>query len=131
MSDELDALVTALYAAFDNRDGRVPDGDALRALFTDDATITRVADGEPDTWDAEGFVSPRIALLTGGALVDFHEWETESRTLVLEHIASRWSTYEKEGLLDGADYRGAGDKLLHFRRVAGEWRIASLLWEDR
>lgn len=131
MNDELDALVDAFYAAFDNRDRRVPDGEALRALFTEDATVTRVAGEQSDTWDADGFVSPRVALLSGGTLVDFHEWETDSRTVVHDHIASRWSTYEKEGVLNGAGYRGGGHKLLHFRRVGGRWRIASLLWEDR
>ena len=127
---EIDAI-DAFYAAFDNRGGRAPADDALRALFAPEATITRVADGAADTWDTDGFVAPRVELLTEGRLVEFHEWESESRTHVSGHIASRWSTYEKEGLLDGADYRGRGQKLLQLRRAGGRWLISSLLWEDR
>ena len=131
MSAEIDALVEAFYAAFDNRGGRAPAGDALRALFAPEATITRVDGGAAETWDADGFVTPRVELLTDGRLLEFHEWETESRTHVAGHIASRWSVYEKEGLLGGADYRGGGQKLIQLRRDAGRWLISSLLWEDR
>ena len=130
MTAEIDAVIAAFYAAFDNRGGRVPVAEDLRGLFTEAATVTRAAGDEIDTWDPDGFVEPRIALLTGGTLVDFHEWETGSRTLVLDHIASRWSTYEKEGKLDGAEYRGGGHKLIQLHRVGGRWLISSLLWED-
>ena len=90
-------MTATFYAAFDNRAPRIPTGEELLALFAEQATITRVAPGDAACWDPAAFVAPRIAMLTDGTLTEFHEWETESRTAVFEDIASRWSTYEKEG----------------------------------
>ena len=127
---EIEALIAAFYAAFDNRGGRKPAAEPLRALFAEAATVTRVTDDEAQTWTADEFIAPRIALLNGGGLADFHEWEVESRTRVETNIASRRSLYEKQGMLDGADYRGAGRKFIQLHRAAGAWRISSVLWED-
>jgi hypothetical protein len=49
---------------------------------------------------------------------------------VFQNIASRRSTYAKEGTLNGDDYRGGGTKFLHLCRRGGRWLISSLLWED-
>jgi hypothetical protein len=127
---EIEALVAAFYAAFDNRGGREPAAGPLRALFAEAAIVTRVTDGEAQTWTADEFIAPRIALLNGGGLVEFREWEVEGRTRVERNIASRWSLYEKQGTLDGAHYRGAGRKFIQLHRSAGAWRISSVLWED-
>ena len=127
MSEKIDAVVAAFYAAFDNRDSRVPVASELLALFGEEATVTRVAGDEVETWSAEQFVAPRIAILTDGTLTDFHEWETEGRTVVAGSIAARWSTYEKES----SSSRGGGTKLIHLRRQGDGWVISSLLWEDR
>jgi hypothetical protein len=124
-------LAFAFYAAFDNRGSLSPAGDELRALFSAAATITRVTDDEIASWSPEAFIAPRIAMLTDGTLTEFHEWETESQTAVIGNIASRWSTYEKEGKLNGADYRGGGHKFIQLARTSGGWLISSILWEDR
>ena len=118
----IDDVVAAFYAAFDNREGRIPDGARLVALFAPEAKVTRVSAEGADTWTPEEFVAPRIALLTDGTLTDFHEWETGSRTDVFGDIATRWSTYEKPG--------GEGTKLFQLRRDGERWLIASLLWQD-
>ncbi|HEY0435960.1 MAG TPA: hypothetical protein VGC92_04930 [Phenylobacterium sp.] len=127
---DLEALVADFYAAFDNRDGRSPAVDALRAMFDAAATITRVTPDQVDTWSPGAFIAPRQAMLTDGTLEAFHEWETQANTVVLRNIASRWSTYEKEGLLNGEDYRGGGHKFIQFVRRDGRWLISSILWED-
>jgi hypothetical protein len=127
---EIESLVGAFYAAFDNRGGRAPAGEALRAMFAEAATITRVAPDLADIWAPDAFIAPRVAMLTDGTLTDFHEWETEARTVVLDNIASRWSRYEKSGTLNGADYRGGGQKFIQFQRADGRWLISSILWED-
>jgi hypothetical protein len=127
---EIEALTAAFYAAFDNRGDRTPTADALLAVFSDEATITRVANDGVESWEPEAFVSPRIAMLTDGTLAEFHEWETTSRTVVSENIASRWSTYEKEWQVDGAVQRGGGQKFIQLHRRRGRWLISSILWED-
>jgi hypothetical protein len=127
---DLDARVPALFAAFDNRGGRIPPAAALRAMFADTATITRVAPDQVDVWTPDAFIAPRQAMLTDGTLQEFHEWETSARTVILQNIASRWSTYEKHGVLNGADYAGGGRKLIQVFRQGGRWRISAILWED-
>lgn len=127
---EIEALVAAYYAAFDNRGSRTPALAELRAMFADHATITRVTNDRADSWTPEAFIAPRATMLTDGTLTGFHEWETTARTVVLENIASRWSTYEKSGQLDGNDYRGRGHKFIQFYRLERRWFITSILWED-
>ena len=130
LDPEIEALIAAFYAAFDNRGARRPAVEDLRALFAEAATIARVTSQGVDTWTPDAFIAPRQRILTDGALTDFHEWETQARTVVLANIASRWSAYEKQGRLDGADYRGAGHKFIQLHRTDGRWRISSILWED-
>ena len=102
----------------------------LRQLFLPDARVTRVAAGEVDSWTVEEFMAPRVALLTDGSLVDFHEWEIEGATTVYGHIAERRSRYRKSGQLDGEPYLGEGRKLLLLCRREARWQIVSVLWED-
>lgn len=127
---EIEALIAAFYAAFDNREGRRPAVEALREMFSPGATITRVNGEAVDRWTPEAFIAPRQAMLTDGTLTDFREWETAARTEVLANIASRWSTYSKAGVLEGADYHGGGHKFIQLHREAGHWRISAILWED-
>ena len=128
---EIDAVVARFYAAFDNRGGRPVEVVALSALFAPGAAITRVTSQGVDTWDVEGFIAPRAALLgEGEALSEFHEREVAADTTVFENIAGRRSAYRKDGRLDGAPYAGAGRKLIQLCRIGGAWRIASVLWED-
>lgn len=127
---EIEALIAAFYAAFDNRAGRAPNGEALRAIFADTAIVTRVDRLQVETWSPDAFVAPRVAMLTDGTLTDFHEWEVAAQTIVRANTASRSSSYEKRGLLNGADYRGRGHKFIQLMRLDRRWRISSVLWED-
>lgn len=127
---DIDALIAAFYAAFDNRAGRRPTLEQVTTLFVAQASITVWRDGATDTWSPDAFAAPRIALLTGGGLVDFHEWETRSSTQVVDGIAARSSRYAKRGVLDGAEYAGQGTKFFHLARTAAGWRIAALAWVD-
>ena len=128
----VDQFVSSFYGAFDNRYGQCPNPDRVASFFMPNAKITRIdcRTGELDFMDVPRFIAPRIVLLTEGALVDFHEWETAAETRVSGHLASRWSDYEKQGLLNGQPYTGQGRK--HFQLVIynQKWRIISLAWED-
>ena len=127
---EIEALMAAFYTAFDNRGSRRPAAEDLKGMLAEAATITRVAPDKVETWTPEAFISPRVEMLTDGTLTDFHEWETEAQTVVLENIACRRSTYGKAGKLNGADYQGGGHKFIQFHRTEGRWLISSILWED-
>ena len=123
---EIDEVVAAFFAAFDNRE-RTPTLDEVVSVFTDDASLTAVGPDGAKTCSPHEFAEPRVRMLTDGTLTDFHEWETESDTAVTGDIASRRSRYAKEG---AAGYGGGGTKYIHLRRDDGRWRISSVLWQD-
>ena len=129
-SPEIASLITAFYAAFDNRGGRAPAVAELRALLAPLATITRVNAEGADTWDPDAFIAPREAMLTDGTLTEFHEWEVAGRTEGFGHIAGHSSVYRKEGRLNGAPYEGSGRKFISLFNTGGRWLISSILWED-
>lgn len=126
----IDSLIARFFSAFDNRDGKTPAQADLVECFTDKATIARRTPSGVEIYTLDEFVVPRIALLTHGALLDFHETEISATTEQFGGIATRTSWYTKSGLLDGKDYAGSGTKC--FQLVEGDsgWRIASLAWVD-
>lgn len=127
---EIDSVIAAFYAAFDNRGSRIAATARLRALFGAEARITRLSPDGVVSWDVDEFIAPRAAMLTDGTLVEFHEWETEGRTTIAGNIASRQSRYEKSGRLNGAPYAGGGHKFIQLFRAHDRWKISAVLWED-
>ncbi len=102
----------------------------LRQMFLPEARVSRLANGQLDSWSVEEFIAPREGILTDGTLVEFHEWEIEGATSIHGDIAEHRSQYRKSGRLSGDSYVGAGRKLMLLCRLAGHWRIVSVLWED-
>jgi hypothetical protein len=129
-STAIDALAARMYAAFDNRDGRVPDLDGLREVFLPGCTICRAIPGQEQVQSLDEFIQQRRPLLIEGRLVDFAEWETDSRTSIFGNVASRESLYEKSGVLDGIAFHTRGAKQMQFVRLDGRWWIGALAWDD-
>lgn len=127
----IDALVHAFFAAFDNRDGRVPTSAEIAALFIADAVILQRVQGEMKRMSVAEFSEPRIKLLTSGTLREFHEWETSNTTSEHGKFAVRISAYSKSGTLESKPYGGRGTKLFQLAQMDGGWRIVSLCWFDQ
>ncbi|WP_434631822.1 hypothetical protein [Chromobacterium sp. CV08] len=127
---EIDRLIAAFFALFDNRGGVRPDLDRIFAMFTADGRITRVEGAEARQWSLEAFIAPRRDLLCGGGLDDFCEQESGEQTWIEGRLASRISRYRKAGRLHGQPYAGGGTKLFQLVRGADGWRIAAMCWED-
>jgi hypothetical protein len=127
---EIESVVRTFFAAFVSGpecDARL---DALPGLFLADAVITRTCGLPPAVYDVDGFIAPRRALLTSGALQDFREWEESGRTEVFGDIAQRICTYAKAGVQDGAPFTARGVKMLQFVRTPAGWRISAAAWDD-
>ena len=127
---QIDDLVARFFAIFDNRDGAVPRLDALMACFADKAVIARHSGSGAELYTVEEFARPRMALLTQGRLLHFHEWETRATTQRFDGIATRTSRYAKSGMLDGNPYAGMGTKCFQLVELDSGWRMASLAWVD-
>lgn len=126
----IDALAARMYAAFCNRDGRVPDLESLREVFLPGCTICKAIPGQEQVQSLDEFIGQRRPLLTEGRLVEFAEWEMDSRTWIAGNVAGRASLYQKSGVLDGTPFRTRGVKQLQFVRLDARWRIAALAWDD-
>lgn len=127
---EIERLIAAFYAAFDNRGSRPPAIAELRAMFTAQATITRLTPDRIETWTTDAFIAPRAAMLSNGTLTEFHEWEVDGQTTAFDSIASHCSHYRKAGMLNGAPYGGEGRKFIQLCRIDDRWLISSILWQD-
>src|ERR1700760_2345820 len=112
--DAIAELVRTFFAAFTSGPSTSARLDALRALFVPNAVIVRAGGGEPAIYDVEAFIAPREALLTGGSLIDFSEWEVSGRTDVFGDIAAHFCTYAKTGVQNGARFSTRGMKTLQF-----------------
>jgi hypothetical protein len=126
---EIAALVSTFFAAFTAGPGLAERMDGLRSLFVPGAVIVKTC-GELTVYGVDEFIAPRLALLTGGSLTDFSEWETEGHSEVWGDIAQHWCSYAKKGLQDGVPFTGSGMKTLQFVRTSDGWRIASAAWDD-
>jgi hypothetical protein len=127
---EIDGLVATFYAAFTSGadvDARL---DALPGIFLQQAVIVRTGGAGTTVYDVDGFIAPRRALLTGGALREFREWEVSGHTDVAGDVAQRFSSYAKSGVQDGVPFSARGTKTLQFVRTDHGWRISAVAWYD-
>lgn len=123
-------IVSAFFAAFGSGPDTAERLLALRALFLPEAVIVRTCGLVPAVYDVDGFIAPRQELLTGGTLVDFHEWEEQGRTDVFGDVAQHCCSYAKEGIQDGTAFSGRGVKTIQLVRTSDGWRISAAAWDD-
>ena len=123
-------IVRAFFAAFTSGPDSAARLDALRQAFLPEAVIVRACGGEPAVYGVDSFIAPRQALLSGGALVDFREWELSGRTELFGDIAQHLCSYAKSGVQDGTPFSARGMKTLQFVRTSAGWRISAAAWDD-
>lgn len=126
----IDNLITSFYSIFDNRADKIPDFKALEDMFIAGAIITKRQSSDLDQTSVSDFISPRKEILTNGTLVQFCEWELTQHTIISNGIATRISTYAKQGYLNGQNYSGQGHKHIQLLSTSAGWKIASIIWED-
>lgn len=127
---EISRLVTTFFAGFTTGPDVAARLDALREAFLPQAVIVRTCGLEPAVYDVDGFLAPRLALLTGGSLQQFREWEVSGRTQLFGDIAQRFSSYAKGGVQDGTSFSARGMKTRQFVRTPAGWRISAAAWDD-
>ena len=123
-------LVGAFFAAFTSGPDSAARLDRLRSLFLPEAVIVATCGREPTVYGVDSFIAPRQALLSGGTLVDFHEWELRGHTEIFGDIAQHFGSYAKAGVQDGTPFTGRGMKTLQLVRTSAGWRISAAAWDD-
>lgn len=127
---EIRAVVDRFFAAFVSGPEAAERADDLRAVLLPEAVLVSAAGATPTSYDVESFIAPRVALLGGGSLVDFHEWVVDAQVDRFGDIAQVWCSYAKSWRQDGAALTGAGTKSLQLVRTADGWRISAVAWDD-
>jgi hypothetical protein len=127
---DIDELVRAFFAVFDNRGGRRPRLGALHELCLAECVVTKGSAEGPTVCELEAFIAPRAALLTRGELTEFCEEEVNGRTDAFGGVAQRWCIYRKSGVLSGVAFRARGIKTLQLVKTEAGWRISAFAWED-
>ena len=123
-------IVRTFFSAFVSGEQSGARLDALRAVFLPEAVIVRTCGGEPVVYGVDSFIAPRQALLSGGTLTGFREWELSGRTEIFGDIAQHFAGYAKAGVQEGTPFTGRGMKTLQFVRTAAGWRISAVAWDD-
>ena len=132
----IDLLIHQFFSVFDNRDGKVPDFDLLHELLFDEVTIYKLNSDEADVFvssevmDKSSFIQPREKLFIDGDIESFHEWETQAETNITGLLATRVSSYAKQGRISGKVLSGHGKKHFQLLKICDQWRIASVIWQD-
>lgn len=127
---EIAAIVATFFAAFRSGPGSSQRLQGLRELFLPEAVIVRTCGLEPAIYDLDGFIEPREALLTGGSLAEFREWQLSGTTEVFGDIAQHFCSYAKAGVQDGTAFTGRGKKTIQLIRTGQGWRISAAAWDD-
>ncbi|MGI8666663.1 MAG: DUF4440 domain-containing protein [Jatrophihabitans sp.] len=128
--DAIAGIVRTFFAAFTSGPDSAARLAGLRAVFLPDAVIVRTGGGEPAVYGVDSFIAPRQALLSGGTLLDFSEWELTGHTEIFGDIAQHFGSYAKAGVQDGTPFTARGMKTLQFVRTADGWRISAAAWDD-
>jgi hypothetical protein len=123
-------VVRTFFAAFTSGPDSATRLDALRGVFLPEAVIVRTCGLAPAVYGVDSFIAPRQALLTGGTLADFREWEVHGRTEVFGDIAQHFCSYAKSWVQDGTPFSGRGMKTMQLVRTAEGWRISAVAWDD-
>lgn len=128
--DELDKLTNQFFDLFTNAGGRTPELSRIHALFIAEGIVIKNVGGNTEIFSLESFVAPRQKILTDGTLEDFQEHEVNERTDIAGAIAQRFSTYRKQGKLNGKAFEGQGIKSIQFIRTMNTWKISAVAWDD-
>ncbi len=123
-------IVRTFFAAFTSGPDLPERLDELRTVFLPGAVIVRTCGLEPAVYSVDSFIAPRAALLSGGTLTNFSEWELRGRTEVFGDIAHHFGSYAKAWVQDGESVTGRGMKTLQLIRTTDGWRISAAAWDD-
>lgn len=127
---DIAGLVQTFFAAFTSGPDVTARLGALRELFLPGAVVVRAGGDAPTVYDVDGFIGPRLALLTDGRVTDFAERATSGRTELWGDVAAWFGDYRKAWTENGARCTGRGAKTLQFVRTPAGWRISAAAWDD-
>jgi hypothetical protein len=132
VSDEVDLgnLIKGFLDAVSFTEGDRPHYHQLRDLFSSGAQLVKNSGPVPEISTVESFITPRQMQVDDGSLSAFEEVEIAQRTELFGNVAHRFSTYTKNGVVDGHPFDAVGVISTQFIRTPEGWRISAMAWDD-
>ena len=127
---EVAGIVEDFFDAFASAADLTERMQRLRGWLHDDVRIVRTCGAAAVVYDADEFVEPRRALLSGEDVTGFREHAVVAEIRVFGDVAHCFCSYEKEGRQGDGDLGGRGMKSLQLLRTPAGWRIFSAAWDD-
>lgn len=123
-------VVNSFFSAFTNKRNQPLRLDMLNDICIPGMSIANRNKLKTEILDFTSFIGKRKQLLTDGTLMGFEEKEVYEETKIVNGIASRYSQYEKKGIIYRQKFTASGHKFFHLVKIGKEWKIGSVLWED-
>ncbi len=125
---EVELLTRQFFGVFTKKGLKRPRLRWLEKLCLPKALFIKCTGYKPEIFNLRTFAATRRAILEGGELAEFAEFETSGETKIAGGIAQRFSFYEKSGIRDGAAFEEKGAKTFQFVKTAAGWRISAVAW---
>jgi RimJ/RimL family protein N-acetyltransferase len=126
----INAITKTFFSLFTNTNNNIPNLEAIHQICLPGAVIMKQENKSVQVYDLDSFIRPRQAILIDGTLTDFEEYEVEEDTRIINHIAQRFSRYQKSGFLNGQRFEARGAKLFQYAKNHEGWKISAVIWED-
>ena len=126
----IDAIVKALYESITFREGKQPNLERLRSLFTPKAPFIRITPDAVNKMDLDSFLSSFSERIKTGAMKSFYEGEISRKTHAFGSIAQVFTTYNKG--INAKDPKSVvrGINSIQLFHDGQRWWIGSILWQD-
>lgn len=126
----IDAILGALYDSISFPNGKKPDMERLRSLFTTQAPFIRLRQDGVDSMDLESFTASFQERIDTGALNSFYEAEIFRKIHAFGNIAQVFSSYKKRMNSEDPEVYTRGINSIQLYYDGQRWWIGSILWED-
>ncbi|MEO8389706.1 MAG: hypothetical protein ABI893_08935 [Polaromonas sp.] len=130
VKNELDALALAFFRAVSFEPGDVPPYGDIHGLFIATGLLIKNTGATPEVSSVPEFIAPRQAMVDGGNLTRFREWELSEATQVFGNIAHRYSAYGKAGTMNGEAFEARGMISTQFVKTPEGWKMSAMAWDD-
>ena len=129
--EQIETLITRLYAAITFEKGDRPPVESLRRLFLDGARLINNNDVAPQIMTVEQFISMYSGRVDQGLIASFRENEICHKTELFGNVAHRFSTYESRFETEARDPFSIGINSIQMLKIGKEWKIAGMVWNDQ
>jgi hypothetical protein len=126
----IDAIVKALYESITFREGKRPNLERLRSLFTPKAPFIRITQDAVNKMDLDSFLSSFSERIKTGTMKSFYEGEISRKTHAFESIAQVFTTYNKGINTKDPKSMVRGINSIQLFHDGQRWWISSILWQD-